>query len=329
MRVAVIGAGAIGSWLGVQIARAGHEVHVLARGATLEQLREGPWRLDTPAGSIEARVAASDDPAVLGKHDLVVIAVKGPALVDVAPAARALLDPAGIALPVMNGVPWWFADDPTGAPLASVDAEARIAAAIPIERVVGAVAHVSASSIGPAHVRQVAGNGLIVGEPGGGESKRVAVLADALLKAGVEVTTSTSIRHAIWYKLWGNMTINPIAALTGATADRVLDDPLTEALVCRVMEEARTIGVAIGCVIDEDAAARIAVTRRLGAFRPSMLQDVEADRPLEVDALLAAPREIAVAHGLPTPALDALLGLTRLFAANRCRRANPPQLGER
>lgn len=154
---------------------------------------------------------------------------------------------------------------------------------------------------------------MIVGEPGGEATARLATVVDVLDGAGVDVTASHAIRRDIWYKLWGNMTINPIAALCRVTADRILDQPLTEALVRKIMGEAQQIGKAIGCDIAEDAAARNAVTRSLGAFRPSMLQDVEAGRSMEVDALLGAPREIAQQLGIATPFIDALLGMMRLL----------------
>ncbi len=319
MRIAVVGAGAIGGWLGVKLAAAGNPVSVLARGATLAALQNGSWCLKSAASEIEARVTASEDPGALGKHELVILAVKGPAIATVASAAAQLLGAEGILLPAINGVPWWFTTIASGRldarPLASIDPDGAIARQLPVTRIIGAVAHVSAAVEAPGLVRQVGGNGLIIGEPGGGASTRVSEVASVLGAAGIDVTMSSAIRNDIWYKLWGNMTINPIAALTGATADRILDEPLAESLICEVMEEARRIGEEIGCVIAEDAKARNAVTRKLGTFRPSMLQDAEAGRPMEVAALLEAPREIGGILGLSTPALDGLLGLMRLKAA--------------
>lgn len=318
MRIAIVGAGAIGGWLGVKLAAAGNSVSVLARGATLAALQSGPWRLTSGEEGIEARVNASDDPAALGLHDIVILAVKGPAIASVAPATAQLCGEHGVVLPAINGVPWWFSTLASGRlddrPLASIDPDGEIAKRLPAARIIGAVAHVSAAVEAPGLVRLVGGNGLIIGEPGGGTSDRVAQTADLLEAAGIDVTVSPNIRNDIWYKLWGNMTINPIAALTGATADRILDEPLAEAFVCQVMEEARRIGNEIGCAIAEDAKTRNAVTRKLGAFRPSMLQDANAGRPMEIAALIEAPREIAHRLGVATPALDSLLGLARLMA---------------
>jgi 2-dehydropantoate 2-reductase len=196
----------------------------------------------------------------------------------------------------------------------SADPHGVIERAIPFEKVVGCVVHASASSPAPGTVMHHSGNKLILGEPRGGRSARLETICAMLEQAGFEAVRSANIHQDIWYKLWGNMTMNPISAITGATCDRMLDDPLVLGLALRVMAEAAEIGKRIGCAIKESGEDRIAVTRRLGAFKTSMLQDVEAGRPIEVDALLAAPREIAEKLSLPVPNIEALLGLTRLFA---------------
>jgi 2-dehydropantoate 2-reductase len=157
------------------------------------------------------------------------------------------------------------------------------------------------------------GHGLIIGEPGGGESARVARLAGLLGQAGFEVTVSPQIRHDVWYKLWGNLTMNPVSALTGATMDRVLDDPLVRDFCSAAMREAAAIGERIGCPLAQSPEDRHAVTRKLGAFKTSMLQDVEAGRPIELDGIVSAVHEIGRRVGVATPNIDALLGLTRLF----------------
>ena len=161
------------------------------------------------------------------------------------------------------------------------------------------------------------GKGLIVGEPAGGTSARVAKITAELDAAGFECRVSERIQQDVWYKLWGNMTMNPVTAFTGVTADRVLDDELANGFCWRVMEEAKAIGAAIGCPIEQTVQDRTAITRKLGAFKTSMLQDVEAGKPLEIDALLTVAREIAQRMNVPAPNLDALLGLTRVFARSR------------
>ena len=323
MRIAVVGLGAVGGWLAARLALAGHEVSALARGATLAAVRERGLLL-TQGGSTRAvALRASADPAELGPHDLVIVAVKGPALRSVAEAAGRLSVPGGVVLTAMNGVPWWFMqawrDRPAAVPasLASVDPDGRIASALPLERVLGCVVHMAASAPEPGHVRHTMGDRLIVGEPAGPTSERVLRVAAALREGGVQVEASDDLRRDLWFKLWGNLTMNPVSALTGATCDRILDDPLAAAFCLRCMAEAAQVGVRVGCPIGQSGEERMAVTRQLGAFKTSMLQDVEAGRPLELDALVASVVEIARAVGLATPNIDALLGLTRLMATTR------------
>jgi 2-dehydropantoate 2-reductase len=321
MRIAIVGAGAIGGWIGVTLAARGHTVSVLARGATLEALRARFWRLTRGNEVVEAQVCASDDGAELGEQDVVVIAVKGPALAGVAPLLAPMLGPATVVVPAMNGVPWWFLLGGSGslepARLATIDPGGAIERAIAFERVIGCVVHASASTPEPGWTVHQAGNKLVFGEPKGGGSERLSLIAQAFRDAGFDIVESGNIQRDIWYKLWGNMTMNPISALTGATSDRILDDPLVKDFVLRVMAEAAEVGRAIGCGIDERGEDRIAVTRRLGVFKTSMLQDAEAGRPIELAGIVAAPREIAGRLGIATPNMDALFGLTRLFAQSR------------
>ena len=326
MKVCIIGAGAIGGFIGTRLAARGQgRVSALARGATLAALREHGWRLRSGLGNdlVTSPVAlASDRAADIGPQDLVVIAVKGQALAAVALGLAPLLGPDTIVLPAMNGVPWWFcAGQPGFTPLHSVDPGGVIAQAIPLAQVVGCVVHASASSPEPGLVQHRMGQGLIVGEPAGGRSERVQAVADLLAAAGFDVTHSADVRQDIWYKLWGNLTMNPVAAITGATIDRVLADPLVRGFCSAAMMEASAIGERIGCPIAQSPEDRHAVTARLGVFKPSMLQDVEAGRTLELDAIVSAVQEIGQRLALPTPNIDALLGLARLFG--RVRRLYP------
>lgn len=322
LRVAIVGSGAIGGLFAAWLSQLPHvRVSVLARGATLQALRGPGLQLTSAQGTRTLQVHASDDPASLGPQDLVVLAVKGPAVKDVAPAVRALLAPEGRVLVAMNGVPWWFfhglGGPCDGLHLPSVDPGGELAAALPATRVVGCVVHLSSTTPGPGHVRHVNGSGLIIGEPAGGTSPGVQALAATLEQAGFAVTVSDRIQRDVWYKLWGNMTMNPVSALTGATCDRILDDPLVRGYISAVMREAQAIGARIGCAIDQSPEDRHAVTRKLGAFKTSMLQDVEAGRAIELDALVGAVRDIGQHLQLPTPNIDALLGLTRLMAQTR------------
>jgi 2-dehydropantoate 2-reductase len=318
LKVCVVGAGAIGGFLGTRLAREGSaQVAALARGATLVALRDHGWRLEQGGERLQGAVAlASDDAHELGPQDLVIIAVKSPALSALAPTLAPLLGADTAVLPAMNGVPWWFASGiaALGArPLASVDPHGRIAAVIPVERVIGCVVHASAASAAPGIAVHRMGQGLILGEPHGELSGRLQRIGALLGRAGFEVSLSPRIRYDVWYKLWGNMTMNPVSALTAASADRVLDDELVRAFCAVAMREAAAVGARIGCDVHESAEDRFAVTRKLGVFKTSMLQDVEALRPIELDALVGAVREIGERVGVATPMIDALFGLTRLF----------------
>ena len=277
--------------------------------------------LETDQGDVAVPVHVSHDPAHLGVQDLVIVAVKGPALAAVAPAVAQLLGPKTVVLTAMNGVPWWFFDGLPGAcqglQLDSVDPGGSARAHIPSAQVVGAVVHLSASSPAPGRVRHGNGNALIIGQALGGVDERVQALAALLSDAGLSVTASDRIQREVWFKLWGNMTMNPVSALTGAPCDRILDDPLVRGFCSAVMLEAQAIGAAIGIPIDQDPEQRHAVTRKLGSFKTSMLQDLLAGRPLEIDALVGAVREIGQRLGLATPNIDALLGLVRLMASER------------
>jgi len=321
MKVCIYGVGAIGGFIGTRLALAGGcQVSAVARGATLAALQQHGLRLRQGGELLAAPVQAVDDPAALGVQDLVVIAVKGPALGAVAERIAPLVGPHTLLLPAMNGVPWWFAAGAPAlgtAPLASIDPGGRIAAALPLARVIGCVVHASTSTPEPALVEHKMGQGLIIGEPLGGLSDRVQTLADLLRQAGFDATVSAAVRRDIWYKLWGNMTMNPLTAITGATVDKVLDDPLMRAFCTRAMAEAATVGAMIGCAIDQTPEDRHQITRRLGAFKTSMLQDVEAGRPIELDALVTVVQEIARRVGVATPNIDALLGLARLHGRVR------------
>lgn len=318
MKVGIYGAGAIGGWIGMGLARAGCSVSVVARGGTLEALQLHGLRLNQGGTVNSQAVASSARPAELGVQDMVVLAVKAPSLPEVARQIAPLLGPDTLVLTAMNGVPWWFLQGFGGAlagrRLSSVDPSGQIAEAIPARHIVGCVVHASCSLDEPGLVHHHFGNKLIIGEPSGEKTVRVRQLAALLEKAGFEAPVSDQIQKDIWFKLWGNMTANPISALTGATMDRVLDDELVTAFTHSIMLEAKEIGARIGIPIDQTPEERHVITRKLGAFKTSMLQDVEAGKPVELDALVSAVRELGQLTAVPTPSTDALLGLARLQA---------------
>jgi 2-dehydropantoate 2-reductase len=324
MRICVVGAGAIGGVIASRLAPAAGsdvDVSVLARGATLAAVRERGLRVTSAEGTVTAQVKTSADAAELGPQDFVVVAVKAQSMPGVAASVGPLLCASTAVLSTLNGVPWWFLDGfggpAAGRHLESVDPGGAISAVLPAARVIGGTVHLSASSPAPGEIAWRAGSGLIIGELDGSASVRLAALAGALREAGFDVTESGRVRDDVWYKLWGNLTLNPICALTGASTGPALDDDLVRDFVSRAMLEAKEIGERIGCPVDQTPEDRHAVTRRLGDFVPSMLQDARAGRALELDALTGAVRELGTLVGVPTPNVDAIHGLVRLWVATR------------
>ncbi|WP_296449675.1 2-dehydropantoate 2-reductase [Rhodoferax sp. UBA5149] len=320
-KACIYGAGAIGGWIGLRLAGAGCHVSVVARGATLDALKRHGLRSRHGHVEASASVQASASPAELGVQDLVVIAVKAPSLLEVARHIKPLIGPDTVVLTAMNGVPWWFFQGFGGrfenTRLSAVDSTGEIDAALPAASVIGCVVHASCSLVLPGYVHHHFGNKLIIGEPSGVKTGRVAQLAALLARAGFDVGVSDQIQKDSWYKLWGNMTVNPISALTGATTDLILGDELVRGFVSAVMLEAKEIGERIGIPIDQQPEDRHAVTLKLGAFKTSMLQDVEMGKTVELDALVTVVKELGTLTGVATPFTDALLGLSRLHARVR------------
>ncbi len=322
MKVCIYGAGAIGGWIASALARAGCRVSVVARGATLDALQLHGLRLREGHAAVTSQaVASSASPAELGVQDLVVLAVKAPSLPEVARQIAPLLGLDTIVLTAMNGVPWWFLQSFGGAlagtRLTCVDPAGELARAIPARNIVGCVVHAGCSVQEPGLICHHFGNGLILGEPSGEKTGRVYQLAALLQKAGFQAQVSEQIQNDIWFKLWGNMTVNPVSALTGATTDLIMNDDLVRGFISSVMFEAKEIGARIGIAIAQQPEDRHNITRKLGPFKTSMLQDVESGRPVELDALVGAVRELGQLTGVATPYTDALLGLARLQARVR------------
>jgi 2-dehydropantoate 2-reductase len=318
MKVCIYGVGAIGGWMAAHLAKAGCAVSAVARGATLQALQSQGLTLHQGGQVIQVPMKASADPHELGVQDVVIVAVKAPALSEVAAQLAPLLGPHTVVFTAMNGVPWWFLQGFGGAVagtrLQTIDPTGSIAQGIPAAHVLGGVVHASCAVDAPGVIRHHFGNGLIVGEPSGQSTARVQGWVDLLVRAGFQASVSAQIQKDIWYKLWGNMTVNPISGMTGATTDKILNDDLVRGFISTVMLEAKAIGERLGIPIDQQPEDRHAITRKLGAFKTSMLQDVEAGKSIELDALVSAVRELGQLTQVSTPFTDALLGLSRLHA---------------
>jgi 2-dehydropantoate 2-reductase len=315
----VFGAGAIGGIIATLLARCGATVCTVARGETLAALKSDGVRLVIGGETLQALVPSTSDPSELGIQDYVIIAAKAPALPDIAQQIEPLLGPETAVVTAMNGVPWWFFQRDKG-PLAghrlqTIDPGGTIGSAISADRVIGCVIHVAASVDGPGIVRHAHGRQLLIGEPDGQLSPRLQCLGAWLRRAGIDCRESIDIRSDIWFKLWGNLSMNPISLLTMSTSDRIINDPLIRRLSVSMMEEASRVGTAIGIRVSPSPDAMIERIRGLGAFKMSMLQDAERGKPVEIDALLTVTHDIGRLVGVPTPFIDGVLGLARLRAA--------------
>ncbi|WP_414447974.1 ketopantoate reductase family protein [Burkholderia sp. 22PA0099] len=318
-RIAIVGAGAIGGHLAARLALAGHRVSVLARGRTLDAIASRGLRYTCPGESERSvAVSAGAHAAELGAQELVVIALKAHALPALAASLAPLIGPDTIVLPVGNGLPWWYCLAPGhplhGLRLASVDPHGGIEAALPFAQVLGGSVMASCSAPAPGVVHHHSGGRITLGEPCGGVSARAAEWAEVFTEAGLPTTASDDIRRDLWIKLLGNACSNPLSVLTQASTDRLLDDAHTRHAYEQLMNECLAIGKAAGLALDIDVAQRIAQTRALGAVKTSMLQDLEAGRALELDAILGAPLECAARLGVDAPLMRAVLALTRLRA---------------
>ena len=318
MKICIYGAGAVGGLVAGRLAQAGHAVSVVARGAHLTAIRAKGLRIAFEGKEFSVKIQAESDPSKLGAQDYVVVAVKGQSLPEVAAAIGPLLGPATSIVTAMNGVPWWFFDrlkfGGGKLRLDTLDPAGAIRAAMPTERIVGCVIHLAASTPEPGLVSHNMGQRLILGEPGGANTARTRALAAALKEAGFEAVQSDFIEKDFWVKLLGNISFNPVSALTLSTANRLIADEHVKAYMITIMRECLAIGRAVGVDADIDPEARLDMARKLGVFKTSMLQDMEAGKKLEIDGLLTGTLEIAKKAGVAAPFTESLAGLARLRA---------------
>ena len=320
MKIAVIGAGAIGGLVGIRLALAGEHVTFIARGASLEALRTRGLRLIDADGREEylASVAVTDDYAAAGPQDLVILAMKAHQVAGITDEVGKLFAPDTIVVPMQNGVPYWyfhgFKGALAGTRVQSVDPNGSIYAKIPGERVIGCVVYPAAALLAPAVVKHVEGNRFPVGEPDGSNSERVSRVSQCFINSGLQAPVLADIRSEIWLKLWGNLAFNPISALSRATLAGICQYPPSRAVAAAMMSEAQTIAGKLGVTFRVPLEKRIAGAERVGHHKTSMLQDVEAGRALEIDALLGSVVELARLTDTPTPHLDTVHALTKLLA---------------
>jgi 2-dehydropantoate 2-reductase len=319
LKIAIIGVGAIGGYLGTRLAHAGNEVTFIARGANLDALRTRGIRLIMGDGSELAvpHVAATDDYGAAGPQDVVVLAMKAHQVEAAAPLVPKLFGPDTLVVPMQNGIPYWYfhrhPGELEGTQVKSVDPNGIIERHIPCGRVIGCVVYPAAELISPGVIKHVEGNRFPVGEPDGSSSDRVNRLAQCFVEGGLQAPVLDDIRGEVWLKLWGNLTFNPISALSRATLAGICQYPLSRTLARAMMTEAQSVANKLGVTFRVPLEKRIAGAERVGHHKTSMLQDVEAGRTLEIDALLGSVVELARLTDTPTPHLDTVHALTKLL----------------
>ncbi|MCY4397255.1 MAG: 2-dehydropantoate 2-reductase [Rhodospirillaceae bacterium] len=318
MKIAIYGAGAIGGYLGCELARAGADVTMIARNETLAAIRSNGITLHIDGETRVGRPDATDRPAEAGLQDAVIVAVKANAAPVIAPVMAPMLGPDTAVVTAVNGVPWWYFHEHGGAlagtRLGTVDPGGVQWQAIGPERAIGCVVYPAAEAIAPGVIRHISLNRFSLGEPDGSRSDRVRRLSDALKAAGFSAPVRPRIREEIWLKLWGNLSFNPVSALTGATLGQMADDPLIRPVIAATMAEAQTVGEALGVSFGVGLDKRIDGAGKVGAHRTSMLQDLDAGRKMEIDALVCAVQELARLVGIETPAIDTVTAMIKMRA---------------
>jgi 2-dehydropantoate 2-reductase len=319
MRICIIGAGAIGGLLAVRLAAAGHRVTAIARGVNLETIRKnGGMRLIWEDGSEHfGPLRATDRIPEAGAQDTVILALKAHQLAPILDDLPALFDTDTTVVTMQNGIPFWYfqrhGGEYEGRIVESVDPGGKIVASIPIERIIGSVVYPASELVEPGVIRLIEGTRFTLGEPDGKETERARHLAATLQEAGFKSPVIADIRSEIWLKLWGNLTFNPISALTHATLEDICTYPLTRALAVATMSEAQAIGERLGITFRVPLERRIAGAQAVGKHKTSMLQDVAAGRALELDAIVGSVVEMGKLVGLPTPHIDSLYACAKLL----------------
>ena len=326
MRIAIAGAGAIGASIGARLARIGQDVTWFARGPHLAAMQARGVRVESPAGEFEVRPAVTGDLASIGQADVVFLGVKAHGLSGLAPQLRPLFGPDTIVVSTQNGLPWWYfqrlGGELDGLRLERVDPGGVIAAAIEPERVVGSIVYFSTEIAQPGVIRHIEGTRLSLGEPDGSRSDRCRRLAGVLMEAGLRAPITTRIRHEIWVKLLGNVSLNPVSALTGATLVEIVQDPEAGPLVRQIMTEVEAVATRLGIELPVSIDQRMAGAEKVGEHKTSMLQDLEGGRPMELDAVVGGVLELGERLGLPMPSTRAVYSCAKLLDRCRSRQRN-------
>ena len=318
MNICIYGAGAIGGYLGAELTLSGNEVTLIARGPHLEAMQENGLTLLKEGEARTVEVSCTDDPDQVGPQDYVIIALKAHSVTGIVEQITPLLGPATAVVTAQNGIPWWYFHKLQGSweghRLQSADPEGRIWKILGPERAIGCVVYPSCEIVEPGVIRHVQGNRFMLGEPDGSKSDRIMALSKLLTSAGLKAPVRTQIRDDIWLKLWGNVSFNPVSVLTLATLDQITADKGAREVIHKIMTEAHRVATQLGVQFPVDVDKRIGWAADVGAHKTSMLQDLERNRPLEIDALVETVAEMGRLVDIPTPTIDVVLSLVRLRA---------------
>ena len=318
MKICIVGAGAIGGYLGAKLALAGEQVTLIARGAHLDTIQNKGLKLMAEGEEYVIKdVFATSDMSEVGPQDVAILALKAHSVPAIAPAMRALYNPETMVVTAQNGIPWWYfrkhGGEFEGQRIHSVDPDGIVESNIEIDRVIGCVVYPAAELPEPGVVRHIEGNRFTLGELDGSKSDRIQLLSKTFSRAGLKSPVRTQIRSDIWVKLWGNLAFNPISALTRATLEDICRYPLTRELAHHMMTEAQTIAETLGIEFGITLEKRINGAEKVGAHKTSMLQDIETGRPTEVDAIVGAVAELGRLTNIPTPHIDAIYASVKLL----------------
>ena len=319
MKICIFGAGAIGGYMGAKLAQAGAEVSLVARGPHLAAIKDkGLTLAEADRDPVTVKINASENPADLGPQDYVIVTLKAHSVPAVVPKMQPLIGRNTTIVSGVNGVPWWYfhkiGTDLEGTRLESVDPDNTQWDGFGPDRVLGCVVYPAAEVSKPGTIKHIEGNRFSLGEPDGSKSERAVALSQALSAAGLKAPVRPRLRDEIWVKLWGNLSFNPISALTHATLDVLCTDSGTRAVAKGMMLEAQEIAEKLGVKFPIDVERRIDGGAAVGSHRTSMLQDLDAGRPMEIDALIGSVQELGHLTKTPTPTIDTVLALTRLSA---------------
>jgi len=327
VKIVIVGAGAIGGYIGAQLTRVGADVVLVARGPHLRAMQERGLQVRSPEGDFEVRPKLAPDVSSVGRADVIFLGVKAHSLTPIAPTLAPLLGPDTIVVSTQNGIPWWYfqnlGGEFDGLRLERVDPGGVIAAAIESRRVVGSLAYFATDLAAPGVIHHTEGNRISFGEPDGSRSERARAIAEALIAAGFRCPVTTRMRHEIWVKLIGNVAFNPISALTGGTLEELARDPEVAPTVRTIMAETEAVAARLGIELPISIDQRMAGAEKVGAHKTSMLQDYEAGRPMEIEAVVGAVVELGDRVGVPMPATKAVYGCARMLDAHRAQRMAP------